>query len=148
MLAVEQKMSIRETVERAVDPRRPKKSPAHLLLLPVAFGIMGACCYVLVALACALASLSSKEVHGFSSYGETAKSLIVIPLLLASVPIGFLATNLVVWSIPPLRRFFVREAHGRRKGSYSESMRGLVVFSKYCMPPLLAIGFGAALFGK
>jgi hypothetical protein len=141
-------MNIRETVERPVDPSRPRKSPAHLLLLPVAFGIMGACCYALVVLACALAALSSKEVQGFSSYGEPAKSLIVVPLLLASVPVGFLATNLLVWSIPPLRSFFDREAGGRPDGSFSASMRGLLKFAKYWMPPLLAIGFGAALFGR
>jgi hypothetical protein len=141
-------MNIRETVERAVDPSRPRKSPAHLLLLPFAFGIMGACCYALVLLACALAVLSSKEVQGFSSYGETAKSLIVVPLLLASLPVGFLATNLLVWSIPPLRSSFDREAHGRAHGSFSASMRGLLKFAKYWMPPLLAIGFGAALFGR
>ncbi len=141
-------MSIRETIERAGDPSRPKKSPAHLLLLPVAFGIMGACGYALVVLACALASLSSKEVHGLSGYGETAKILIVLPLLLASLPVCFLVTNLVIWSIPLLRRFFIREAHRRRNGRFSESIRDLLVFSKYWMPPLLAIGFGAALFGR
>jgi hypothetical protein len=141
-------MNIRETVEHAVDPGRPRKSPAHLLLLPVAFGIMGACSYALVALACALAALSREEVHGFSGYGETAKGLIVVPLLLASVPVGFLASNLIVWSIPPLRRFFDREARGRPDGSFSASMRGLLVFAKYWMPPLLAIGFGAAFFGR
>ena len=141
-------MNIRETIERAVDPDRPKKSPAHLLLLPVAFGIMGVCCYGLVVLACALAALSSKGVHGFAVYGETAKSLIVVPMLLASVPVGFLASNLLVWSIRPLRGFFDREAHGRPDGSFSASMHRLLVFAKYWVPPLLAIGFGAAFFGR
>lgn len=141
-------MSIRERVMRAVDSGRPKKSPAHLILLPFAFGIMGACCYALVVLACGLAALSSNEVHGFSSYSEPAKSLIVTSLLLASLPVGFLTTNLLVWSIPPLRSYFEREARGRPDGSFSASMRGLLKFAKYWMPPLLVIGFGAAFFGR
>lgn len=133
---------------RPIDSHRPRKSRAHLLLLPIAFGITGACCYALVALACALAALTRKEIHGFSSYREPAKTWIVIPLLLASLPVGFLGTNLLVWSIPPLRSFFDREACGRSAGSFRDSMNGLLKFARYWMPPLLAIGFCAALFAR
>ena len=141
-------MSIRDTVTPAFDAKRPRKSPVHLFLLPVAFGIMGASCYGLVTVACAIAALLREDVHGFSSYGESAKSFIVLPLMLASIPIGFLVSNVLVWSILPLRRFFDREALSRPDGSFSASRRGLLTFSRYWIPPFLAIGFGAAFFGR
>jgi hypothetical protein len=120
----------------------------HLLLLPVVFSVAGACCYGLVGAACAFAAAFRDDVRHFSNYQETTKILIVIPMLLASFPVGFLATNLLAWIIPPARRFFNREAQGRPKGDFASSMRGLLTFAKYWMPPLIAIGCGVAFFGK
>lgn len=131
-------MNIRTIIER----ERPKKSPVHLLLLPFVFGISGATCYALVQIAC------YPSVGGFAGYREPIKTLIVIPFLLASLPVGLIGTNLLAWSIPPIRRFFDEEAKGRRNGSFAASIRGLFAFSKYWIPPFLAIGIGAALFGR
>ncbi len=141
-------MSIPPSDGRAVEAGRAQKSAAHLLLLPVAFGVMGACCYGLVVAACRLAAVLREDTHGFAGYGEYTKLFIVLPLLLASIPVGFLAVNLFVWLIPPLRGFFDREARGRPDGDFPASMRGLLAFSKYWIPPWVAIGFGAAFFGK
>lgn len=121
---------------------RPKKSPIHLLLLPFVFGIAGATCYALVQIAC------YPSDGGFSGYREPIKTLIVIPFLLASFPVGLVATNLIAWSISPVRRFFESEAEGRPNGSFAASMRRLLTLSKYWIPPFLAIGFGAAFFGR
>ena len=131
-------MNIRTILER----ERPKKSPIHLLLLPFVFGIAGATCYTLVQIACYPGD------GGFAGYREPIKTLIVIPFLLASLPVGLIGANLLAWSTPPIRRFFDRETKGRRNGSFAESIRRLLTLSKYWIPPFLAIGFGAALFGR
>jgi hypothetical protein len=116
--------------------------------LPVVFGVAGACCFGLVVAACAFAALFREAVHGFASYAEHTKTFILMPLLVASLPVGFLASNLLVWSIPLARRYFARESRGKPGEDFPSSMRGCLRFSKYLMPPLLAIGLGAALFGK
>jgi hypothetical protein len=131
-------MNIRTIIVR----ERPPKSPTHLLLLPFVLGIAGATCYALVQIAC------SPRDSGFSSYREPIKTLIVLPFLLASLPVGLIGANFLAWSIPPIWKFFNKEAEGRHNGSFAASMHGLLAFSKYWMPPFLAIGFGAAFFGR
>jgi len=141
-------MSARDVIKSPAAIERQRKSPAHLFLLPVTLGVAGVCCYVLVVSACALATGIKNEVHGFGGYAESTKTLIVLPLSLASIPVGLLAANLLVWCIPPARRFFDREAQNRPNADFASSMRGLLKFSKFWILPLVAIGVGAALFGK
>jgi hypothetical protein len=141
-------MSARDVIKSPAEIGRQRKSPAHLVLFPVTLAVAGVCCYALVVSACALATAFRKEVHGFGGYGEPTKTLIVIPLLLASIPVGLIAANLLVWSIPPARRFFDQESQSRPAGDFASSMRGLLRFSKYWISVLVAIGLGAALFGK
>lgn len=140
-------MKLGEEIERACDPSRPRKSAAHLLLLPLAFGFAGACCYLLVFAAVRLAAELRHDVGGFAGYTEPTKTLIVLPMLLASLPLGFLATNSVAWLIPPVRRYFEREAKGRPNGNFRSSMKGLLLFAKYVSTTLVIVGFGAALLG-
>lgn len=141
-------MKLQDEIERACDPARPRKSPVHLLLLPVAFGVAGACCYLLVFGAVHFAAFFRESVRGFSSYTEPTKTLIVLPMMLASFPLGFISANLLAWSIPPVRRYFDREAKGRPSGNFKSSMSSLLQFVKYVTTTLIIIGLGAALWGR
>lgn len=131
-------MNTKTPIEREL----PRKDPRHLLMLPFVFGIAGAVCYALVSLACQM------NDGGFSAYSESAKTLIVIPFLFASLPIGLLGANLLAWSIPPIRRFFDREVQGRPNASFRDSMRGLLIFAKYWSGFFVVLGFGAAFLSR
>lgn len=126
---------------------RSRNLPAHLLLLPIAFGVAGGCTYALVGSICHLASITRGSVSGFSSYSEGTKVVILIPLLIASIPLGYLGANLIACLIPPARAYFEREVRNRSGGDFAESMRGLLKFVAITLPPLLAISAGAALSG-
>jgi hypothetical protein len=54
----------------------------------------------------------------------------------------------LAWSVPPIRRFFDREARRRPNASFGDSMRGLLVFAKYWSGLFLVLGFGAAYLAK
>ena len=129
------KRRLRMKNKTVIQRERHRKDPRHLLMLPFFFGIAGAACYGLVSLACLM------NDGGFSAYSESAKYLIVIPCMFASIPIGLLNTNLLVWSIPPIRRFFDREAQGRPGGNFGDSMRELIVFAKYWSGIFIVLGF-------
>lgn len=116
--------------------------------MPVVFGTVGVASYMTVRLACAFASIIRPNIQSFSSYHEPTKILMAISSLLASIPVGFVAANLFVYAIPPLRRFFDQEARKRNGEDFSAAMRGLLKVSMYWVPPLIAVCFGAALLGK
>jgi len=141
-------MKLLNEIERVRDPARPRKSLAHLLLLPVALGVAGVCCYLLVFASVHFATLFREGVRGFSSYTEPTKTLIVLPMLLAAFPLGLISANMLAWSIPPVRRYFDREARGRPSGDFKSSMNGLLLFAKYVTTTLIIVGFGAALWGR
>ena len=125
-----------------------RKSPAHLLLLPLAFAFAAGCCIALVTASCAIGVALREEVTGLSSYGEHTKVFIVLPMLFASYPVGLIGANLVGWSIPVVRRFFEEEAEARPGAGFRRSMRGLGKLVKFSMLPLIAISVAASLFGS
>ena len=122
------------------------KSPLHLLFLPVAFLGGAAFCYLSVQLVCTVAALFRPGIPSFASHAEPAKTLIVIPLLFASIPVGLLLTNLFIWTIPPARRFFMREASGRPGGDFASANRALLKLIIYSAPPLFGLALCVALF--
>jgi hypothetical protein len=109
---------------------------------------MGLTCYGGVRLACIIASLIRSDIQSFASYHEPTKTFIVIPALLASIPVGFITGNLLVCAVRPLRRFFDQEAKRRKGEGFSKATGGLLKFSMYWVPPFVAVSLGAALFGK
>ena len=125
-----------------------RKSPLHLLFLPVAFLGGAAFCYVSVQVVCAAAGLFRPGVASLASHAEPAQTLIVIPLLFASIPVGLLLTNLVIWMIPPARRFFIHEASGRPKGDFTSANRALLKLALFSIPPLFCFAFCVAIFAK
>jgi hypothetical protein len=141
-------MKLREEIARACEPNRPRKSAAHLFLVPVTFGVAGACCYLLVFAAVEIAVAFRSEIQGFSSYGELSKTVIVLSMLFASFPLGLVASNLVVWSIPPVRRYFDSEAESRAGDGFKRATAGLLLLAKYWSSALISVGAAVALFGR
>jgi hypothetical protein len=128
--------------------QRQRKSPLHLLFLPIAFFAGAAFYYASVQLICAAAGVFHPRLESFASYGETAKTLIVIPLFFASIPVGLLLANLAIWLIPPARRFSVREANGRPGGGFRSANRGLLKLAMFSGPPLFGLAFCVAVLAK
>ncbi len=133
---------------RTARGRGRRKSPTHLLLLPIAFGVDGLCCYGLVKAACALAAMTRNEVHGFNSYHESTKTVMVLAFFFAAIPIGLLGANRVAWAIPPVRRFFEHDAQKTGGRDFQAAMSRLLRFTKFWVPVPLLIGLGAAMLGK
>jgi hypothetical protein len=131
-----------------ISTEEKRKRPLHLLFLPVAFLGGAAFCYASVQFVCAAAGLLRPGIAPFASHGETAKTLIVIPLLFASIPVGLLLTNLVIWIIPPARRFFDHEASGRPGGDFASANRALLRLAMYSVPPLFCFALCVAIFAK
>lgn len=140
-------MHSREEIDRTHRLSRPRKSAAHLFLLPVTFGIAGVVCSLLVFAAVRLAGELHHDARSFCTDTELTKTLIVLPMMFASFPLGLLGSNLVAWLIPPARRYFDREAKGRPRGDFGTAMRDLLRLAKFVSTALAAVGFGAAFFG-
>jgi hypothetical protein len=114
--------------------------------MPVVFAIIGALTYGGTLLVCKFASLFRPSVETLSSYSDGAQSGIVLSLLIGSIPFGFIGANLLIWSIPPLRRFFEREAEGREGETFRKAIRQLLQFSAWTAIPGFVISLCTALF--
>ena len=139
---------VRKAKNDSVKPRGPQKSPAHLFLMPVIFGVMGATTFGIVQLVCILASCFRPGIQSFASYQEATKTWLVLLSFFASFPIGFIAANLFIYAISPLRRFFTQEASNRNGETFTKAMRGLLKFALYWTLPLVVVCFWVALLGK
>ena len=122
--------------------QRPRKSPWHLVFLPVAFAVGAGFCYASVQTVCWLAGTRGQGGGSFGSLSENTKIFVIMPLVFASIPIGFLATNLIIWSVPPLRRFFIREALEREGRSFRVANLGLLKVAGIGVP----LSFAFALY--
>ncbi|MGA7726720.1 MAG: hypothetical protein WCA95_15695 [Opitutaceae bacterium] len=125
-----------------------RKHAAHFVLVPIAFGIDGVLCYSLVIVACKLSSIFGGQFTTFTEYSHRAQTIIALAMMFAVIPIGFLSTNLLVWTIPPIRKWFDGEAKEREGASFSEASAELLKISKYWSLPMLGIGFGVALLWR
>lgn len=125
--------------EDDADVQQPRKHPWHLVFLPMALGVGAVFCYVSVRVVCWLGGAWGKGGGTFGNLHENTKIFVIIPLLLASIPIGFLTTNLIIWTAPPLREFFVRESLAREGRSFKVANLGLLKVAGIAVP--LAFAF-------
>ncbi|HSR10722.1 MAG TPA: hypothetical protein VLS90_04710, partial [Thermodesulfobacteriota bacterium] len=71
--------------------------------------------------------------------------LLLIPIILASIPLGLVVANCIAWCIPPARRVFDREAEGIEWAAFGDAMGGLAKMSLILVPICLLLSFvGAA----
>jgi hypothetical protein len=131
--------------DRARARAKRRKSPWNLVLVFACFASW---------LTLAFALLRANEfIHQLIYAGETltahpkgfAVLLATLPLLFASLPFGFIAGNLLVWAIPPIRLVLDQEARPFPDASFLSSQRGLLKMAAYITPPFVALAVIGAL---
>jgi hypothetical protein len=140
--------------ERAQERARARRSPWHLILIPLFFGIAAAITYVLFQIMWRIhVAIYPEHVDrltefwgkGISFSAFVSSFLLVVPLFLAALPISMMIANAVIWLIPPARRALNKKAEGVKWASFAEAMRGLWIVSGVVVPSCLLLSFiGAA----
>jgi hypothetical protein len=121
------------------------RNARNLLLVVPAFGLMGGITIGLVWLLQRLQEARCPEGTFLFGSGQFALIFQVIPIMLGSIGVGFLAVNWIAHSIPPVRRFFDRDArqHGERR--YRATQRSMLKFSAITLGICLAISVAGSL---
>jgi hypothetical protein len=89
--------------------------------------------------------LSEFWQKGISFSSFVSSFILLMPLLVASVPLGMILANGVAWCIRPARRAFDHEAQGVKWASFPEAMGLLWRLSLIVVPICLVLSFvGAA----
>jgi hypothetical protein len=129
--------------EVALDKLRPgwrtrqakKKSPWNLACVFVGFGIIPVVWYYLFQVAWVLhvgfypAHAALKKEFwgdGISAQAFVASFLMLMPLGIPAIVVGFLAANFILWLIPGARRAMEAEAAGDREMTFAGSNAGLI----------------------
>lgn len=126
----------------AVAPRR--KSLANLLLVAPAFATMAGLSISAIWLIQQWQSLRCPAGTFLVGSGQGATAFQIIPILFASMGLGFLSVNWVVHLIPPLRDFFDRNARRHGESSYRRAQRALAKLSVIMLSIMLPISIAAS----
>lgn len=140
--------------ERARQRAKRRKSPWNLVLIP-----LGVCSIAIIA--CALfrtmwrvhvlfhpdhaGRLKEFWAAGISLNAFVSSFLLLIPLLLAAIPLGMILANALAWCIPSARRAFEREAGGVKWASFSETMSALTKITLILVPICLLLSLVGAV---
>jgi hypothetical protein len=98
-----------------------RKSAWNLVLVPLGAGSVAGTMYLLFQVMWRLhtaiypahtGKLGEFWGTGIGSGAFISSFLLVAPLFFAALPIGMILANLLAWTIPPVRRAFMREAEG------------------------------------
>lgn len=139
---------------RAQQRAQRRKSPWNLILIPLGFGWIAGSAYVLFQLMWRVHTAIYPEHTGrFSEFWGRGISftsfvssfLLMMPLLVAAVPLGLLFSNCIAWCVIPARKAFAKEAEGVKGASFREAMQGLWVFAKILVPICLLLSFAGAV---
>jgi hypothetical protein len=145
-------------LQRALQRARRRKSPWNLLLIPLGFGFMGLVASALFRgmwfVHTMLYPQHVDRLHEFWARGIGLQAfassfLLLMPLLIAAIPVGMLLANGVLWCIPPARKALDREAEGIEWASFPQSMASLGRISLVVAPVCLLLSLvGAATLGS
>jgi hypothetical protein len=140
--------------ERARQRAQRRKSPWNVLLVPLVFCGVAAVAYTLFRAMWRIHTLffpahagrlSEFWQKGISCSAFVSSFILLMPLLVASVPLGMILANAVAWCIRPARRAFNREAQGVKWAAFPEAMGLLWPLSLIVVPICLVLSFvGAA----
>jgi hypothetical protein len=136
---------------RAQQRAARRKSPWNLLDLPVGFS-----CIALVGWGLLHAVWSARNSilpqHAIrlsamfhSQRDQVAHIVLFTGVLFASIPVGVLISNLIVWSIPPYRRATGTEAKGIWHASFSDAQKDLSLMALVIGSTAIVASFIAAL---
>lgn len=141
-------------VQRAKKRVEHRKSPWNLLLIPLIFSSAGLIFYTLFQIMWQVhVIIYPAHIDKFGEFRGDGKSLssfvsgilLLMPLLFASLPIGMMFANTVMWLIPPARRALDQEAKGVKRASFRTAMSGLWTVARVMVPVCLLLSFiGAA----
>ena len=135
---------------RACERARHQQSPWNLLFLAFGFAGIGEISYLLFQVMWRVHVAFYPEHAGrFSEFWNTGISfrpfvssfLLMIPLIFASIPLGFMFACFSIWCIGPARRAMEREAEGVKWASFHESMRVLWLIALIVVPVCLLLSF-------
>jgi len=120
-------------VKRALQRGASRNSAWNLLLLPIGGACITGAFWLLVLIMWNVHLLfHSEHANKFADYWRvTGKDtsissfMLLAPLLFASLPVGLMLTNCILWCIPPARRVFDTEANGVKWASFGERMQSL-----------------------
>lgn len=133
---------------------RRRKSPWNLILIPLSMFGIGMVSYYLFRFMWWIHILVYPEHKGhFSEFWQSGISLpsfissflLMMPVLFAAFPLGFMIANCLAWCIPPARKTSDQEAKGYKFASFEESMRGLYKISLIWVPVCLILSLIGAL---
>ena len=130
--------------------RRAKrvKNPWNLLQIPLTVGGIAVFTWFFLHAVIFIISIFRPTYSSLNSYSvEDVREFIVIPLILAAMPLGMMLSNIVVWLVSPLRRIQEEEAIGHKGTDFISSMQGLVFFAYFSVPIGLGISALIAALG-
>ena len=85
-------------------------------------------------------------MNGDQRFAATvAGILLMLPLFVAAIPLGFMLGNCIVWCIPPARKALERESQGVKWASFREAMSGLWNICRTMVPICLLLSFIGAV---
>jgi hypothetical protein len=125
--------------------RHPRKRWINLLLLIPSIAVMAGLSLGAIWLIGQWQSLRCPSETFLAGSGQAATIFQIVPIMFASIGFGFLGVNWFAHSIPPLRKFFDRDARRHGETGYRRSQRQLMKFSLAVLAIALPIVPTAAL---
>jgi len=83
--------------------------------------------------------------RGISNTAFIPSFLMLMPLLVAAVPLSMLVTNLLCWLLPSVRRILDAEARNMPGTSFAESMADVWIATVYIVPICLILSLLGAV---
>jgi hypothetical protein len=78
-----------------------------------------------------------------------ARALIFLAPGFASIPLGFMTSNVLMWLVPPARRASERKAQGVKWAGFREAQRGLFNIALLFVAIIFVLGIiGAVMLGR
>jgi hypothetical protein len=122
-----------------------RKRWINLLLVIPSFAVMAGLSLGAVWLIQQLQSLRCPSGTFLAASGQGATVFQILPIMVASIGFGFLGVNGFAHSMPPLRKFFDRDAPRHGEPGYRRSQRQLLTVSLAVLAIVLPIVAAAAL---
>jgi hypothetical protein len=139
---------------RARQRQKSSKTIWDLVFLPVGFAAIGGYWFAFSKLFLWIhtllypADVSRMEALTGSSL-TFAQALIFLVPGLASIPLGLMTGNVLMWLVPPARRASERKAQGVKWAGFREAQRGLFNIGLLFVSVMLVLGIiGAAMLGR
>jgi len=123
---------------------RRRRSAANLLLVAPAFGAMAGISVGVMWVIQQFQSMRCPAGTFLCSSGRAAEIAQICPIFIASVGFSLLGVNWLAYRIPPVRRFFDRNAREHGEPAYQRSQRGIAKLSAVLLMIMLPLTVAAS----